>query len=139
MRGLFLGSLLFFAFYGASAAQSIFLPFKGQRELKKVKNMKTDLSRVGKPCGDYFTYEAVRDQRVLSFEVSLPAEEERTAVLSFYRLDLRLIRFKTDDGAKIPTAEFSSPLGGTMAGRPQLIVRISKNDYKAANCLPKSM
>ena len=139
MRILLLGILLF-AFQVVVYAQPIHVPFKGEKEIIKIKDINEDLKRlginengyidrIGNKCGDYFLYQKIRDQKIISFGVFITKDEYSSGVNPIERIGKSLLMIKLDDNAKVPTARYSS--------NNQMIIRISNNHYKEATCLPK--
>ncbi|MBA3601855.1 MAG: hypothetical protein H0W45_11615 [Acidobacteria bacterium] len=139
MRILLLG-LLFFAFQVLVYAQPMIVPFKREKEVIKIKDINEDLKRlginengyidrIGNKCGDYFLYQEIRDQKIISFGVLITKDEYSSGVTPIERIGKSLLMIKLDDNAKVPTARYS--------GNNQMIIRISNKDYKEAACLPK--
>jgi len=140
MRIVFFGALLF-AFYGSVSAQDIFISFTGEREIRKITDIKNEVPETIKrsiPCRDYFLYQANKDgngklQKIIIFNVSLididiPGTNDGVMIV------LSLVKIKLDDAVKIPTARWSIK----KQQKPQMIIRISKRNYQAANCISQS-
>jgi hypothetical protein len=140
MRILLL-SLLFFAFQVVVYAQPIHVPFKGEKEIIKIEDIKEDLKRLGVnengyidrlgiKCGDYFLYQKIRDQKIISFGVLTTKDEHSCGVAPIEVIGKSHLMIKLDDNAKVPTARYSN-------NYPFMIIRISNKDYKEGACLPK--
>jgi hypothetical protein len=95
------------------------------------------ISKMGAPCGEYFLYEEIADQQVVTLKVPVTKKEERLATTALVRIDRRLTEIKLDDSKGVPTAEWRHR--DNAAGRVQrrLIIRISRHDFEAATCLPR--
>ena len=120
-------------------AQNIFRPFKGQREITKVRDIKpeeVDIANMGEACGDYFLYQEIKDEKIISFKVPVTAEENRIGTTSFLRLDKKLMIVQLNDKQAIPTAEVIKPEENSSKGI-KFIIRISGKDYESASCLPR--
>jgi hypothetical protein len=134
--------LAIFIFYGAASAQFIFIPFEGEWQLATIEDMKkenVDVSKLGKPCGKYFLYEEAFGsdnsvQKILTFKVSISKEEKKRGAESLVRSGLKILGFEFNDELKSPTAAWKKG----DAGKGKMILRISRADYEAAECLPKS-
>ena len=140
MRIVFFGALLF-AFYGSVSAQDIFISFTGEREIRKITDIKNEVPETIKrsiPCGDYFLYQVNKDgngklQKIINFKVpridtDIPGTNDGVMIV------LSLVKIKLDDAVKIPTARWSIK----KQQKPQMIIRISKRNYQAANCISQS-
>src|SRR5215471_5148559 len=93
MRILPLG-LLLFILCSTVSAQPIFIPFKGEREILKIEDIKNiDIAKMGKRCGNYFLYERIADQRVISFEAP-NRPEDRPGTISFVRIVIENVMVK---------------------------------------------
>ena len=131
--------LIIFVFVGAASAQSIFIPFEGERKIANIEELKmeiTDISRLGKPCGDYFFYQVVGDspettQKVVSFLVPVSKEESSKGTNSFISIVLKGLIIEFNDELKYPTAEWKK----NDRDYRQIILRISKTDFEASKCL----
>lgn len=113
--------------------------FKGEREIRKI-NKTADKDAVANnrvPCGEYFLYQEVADQKVLTFQVPISEQEQRSGKATFEFIDTRRINIKLDDNKKVPTAEYIQTAGKSTA-KVRMTIRISRSDYQAAVCLPKS-
>jgi hypothetical protein len=95
------------------------------------------ISKMGEPCGEYFLYEEVGDQKILTFKVAVTKKEKRLATTSLVRIVTRLIDLELDDKRMAPTAEFISP-GIESGERWRVKIRISSRDFEAADCIPGS-
>jgi len=115
------------------------LVFKGERKIRKIKEIadKELVANNGVPCGEYFLYQEVADQKVLTFQVPISEQEQRSGKSTFEFIDMRRINLRLDDNKKAPTAEYLSS-AAEPAAKLRLMIRISRKDYKAAACLPKS-
>ncbi len=140
MRILLL-SLLFFSFQVMVYAQPIHVPFKGEKEIIKINDIKENLKRLGvngngyidrlgNKCGDYFLYQKIRDQKIISFGVLITKDEHSSGVAPIEVIGKPHLMIKVDDNAKVPTARYWD-------NYPFMIIRISSKDYKEAACLPK--
>ncbi|MDQ4121133.1 MAG: hypothetical protein M3209_06780 [Acidobacteriota bacterium] len=138
---IFLLALLLFASYNVVSAQPIFRPFKGEREIRKVRDInkeEIDITKKGDLCGEYFLYQVIGDQKIVSFQVP-GAEDDKPGVVTFNRVDVRRLIIKLDeDKIKIPTAEFYLETETNGSTNKKFIIRISKNDYETAGCLFES-
>jgi hypothetical protein len=119
-------------------AQDIFIPFAGERGIEMVRDVaaKELTSRAGEPCGEYFLFEGIGDQKVLSFKVPVTKKEERLAVLSFVRIDRSLVVVELDDAMRVPTAEWYRA-GPASDEHWRIRLRLSSRDFEAAGCLPR--
>src|SRR5215203_3728964 len=141
MNVLFLG-LTFFALQIVACAQDIFIPFKGRKAIVKIEDPSIKsrnaqdgyIDRLGDRCGDYFFYEQVHDQQILSFAVPTAREEPAgKAAVAIERIGLPLISVQLTSDARVPTAGWRSS-----EGRIRMIIRMSSEDYEEARCLPTS-
>ena len=83
-------------------------------------------------------YQANKDgngklQKIINFKVpridtDIPGTNDGVMIL------LSLVKIKLDDAVKIPTARWSIK----KQQKPQMIIRISKRNYQAANCISQS-
>jgi hypothetical protein len=131
------GSLLILIVLSSLIAQPIFIPFKGERELLKLSNWTdTEIANKGQRCGDYFLYEVVADQHLVTLKAQVTAEEERRAIYSELRIDTSGMLISLDESKSTPTGDWIYSEKET--GRPQaLLIRISHRDYAASPCLPR--
>ena len=113
--------------------------FKGEREIRKIIEIadKALVANNGVPCGEYFLYQEAADLKVLTFQVPISEQEQKSGKSTFEFIDTRRINIKLDDNKKAPTAEYTQNKGESPA-KVRLMIRISRSDYKAAACLPKS-
>lgn len=113
--------------------------FKGEREIRKIDEIadKAAIANNRVPCGEYFLYQEVADQKVLTFQVPISEQEQRSGKSIFEFIDTRRIDIELDANKKAPTAEYVQTEGESTA-KVRLMVRISRSDYEAAFCLPKS-
>ena len=147
MKILLFGILLF-TFVNIASAQPIFIPLKGERAITRVKDIKKedvdiDITKMGKPCGEYFLYDEVKDtdgsfKHLVSFKVPVTNQDANTSFpQGFIRASFNEIIIKLEDKIETPTAEWS--LIGPI-GREHLnyIIRISHKALLEANCLSPS-
>ena len=131
-------SLALLVAYSSLSAQPIYRPFSGERGIEMVRDIaeKELISRMGEPCGEYFLFEEIGEQKVLTFKVPITKREEREATNSLVRVDIRLIVIELDDEKIVPTAEYERS-GLEPGERGKLMIRISRRDYEGAECLPR--
>ncbi len=141
MKVLFL-SVLVFGLYKAVSAQPIFIPFEGRREAIKVADFtpgEINLLKTGKPCGQYFSYEEVADQKIVSFKVPTSEAESRKGVNDFNRVGLKLLKIKIDNKLKIPVIEHRAPKLDSrtkrFTRRDMFIISLSAQDFRETTCL----
>jgi hypothetical protein len=67
MKCLLLNLLLFTVWSGA--AQPIFIPFKGEREIMPAHETRSSGMTGLKKCGDFFLYEEYKDEKIVRFQV----------------------------------------------------------------------
>ena len=145
---ILLFGILFFSFCAAVSAQPIFIRLKGERAITGVKDIKkedvaVDLTKMGKPCGEYFLDEEIRNpdgsvKHLVSFKVPVTAQDANTSLRQgFIRAWLDEIIIKLDDKIEVPTAEWSiiGPIGHVSGN---YIIRISPKGFLAAGCLSAS-
>ncbi len=140
MKFILIGVFLF-ALSGAASAQPIFKAFEGAREIIKVQDIKkedADTTKLGKPCGDYFLYEQVKNTdmtttEVVSFQVPISTQERNSGISSFIRVVIKALIIEYDDKLERPTAEWKL---NDQYSR-QIVVKISNKDFEASDCLSK--
>jgi hypothetical protein len=133
--------MMLFAFYGSITAQPIYIGFNGERQIRKVADMKKEVPQIIKrtsPCGDYFLAEVIKEsngkfQKIIYFAVPRLASDN-AATTWFEMIVPRLLKIKIDNQIKIPTAEWDIP----KKDGQKVIIRMSKKDYQAANCISQS-
>lgn len=133
--------ILLFIYYGSVNAQSIFLPFLGEREIIKTADIKIktpDFIKGQARCGNYFLYSEAKGydgkfQKVVTFQVDLPESEARRSD-EIVVIVKELLVIKLDNRLQIPTAQWSFNANH----KPAMIIRISKKDLKAAACISGS-
>ena len=132
-------SLALLVAHSSLSAQRPHRPFSGERGIEMVRDIaeKDLISRMGEPCGEYFLFEEIGDQKVLTFKVPITKKEERGATYSLVRIDISLIVIELDDEKIVPTAKYLKT-GVEPGERPKLMIRISSRDYEAAGCLPRT-
>jgi len=141
---ILLFAILLFTFANIVSAQPIFIALTGERAITKVKDIKdVDITKMGKPCGDYFLYEEAKNtdgtfRRVLSFKVPVTNQDASTSIPNgFIRTLFEKIIIKLDYKIDAPTAEWGmvGPVGRMNA---DYLIRISPKDESAASCLVAS-
>jgi hypothetical protein len=136
LRLIALGGVLLTATTSVSS-QHIFRPWIGERAVEMVRDIdkRYDISKMGAPCGEYFLYEELGDQQVVTLKVPVTKQEERQATTSLVRIDRRLIDVELDDAKWVPTAEWQDGDGAAGGVPRRLVIRIARRDFEAAACL----
>ena len=130
-------SLVLFVAYCSISAQPIYRPFSGERGIEMLRDIpeKGQFSRGREPCGDYFLFQQIGDEKILIFKVAITKKEQRLAVMSWVTKSMKLIDIELDDKKKVPTAEYQN---SRLELPRRLVIRISSRDFEAADCLPGS-
>ena len=126
-----LPSLLLVTVWSA-AAQYIFIPFKGEREIMPTHETRASGMTGPKKCGAFFLYEEYKDQKIVRFQVperagDFPGTNHLTTI------GIQLLIIELNDEKQAPTAEYILPL--RVHEPPKILIRISKQDYHASACL----
>ena len=132
-------SLALLGAHSSLSAQRPHRPFSGERGIEMVGDIaeKDLISKMGEPCGEYFLFEEIGDQQVLTFKVPVTKKEERVATNSLLRININLIVIELDDEKVVPTAKYLRTGLEPGESGPKLMIRISRRDYEAAECLPR--
>ncbi len=133
---IILFGLLLFVLFSSVSAQPIFISPPAGRTLMNLNDLKKeelDVTKFGKPCGDYFLFEIIANNdgaydEIISLDETR-ANGDRPGTSYFFRFKRDSISVKLDDKVKIPTAEWS------FKGRQQIIIMMSVKDYLQADCL----
>ena len=141
MKVLFF-TILFFGICNAVAAQPIFIPFEGRREAVKTVEFtpkEAEILKTGKPCGQYFSYEEVADQKIVTFKVSVSDAENAQGIYGFNHIGLNLLKIKIDNKLRIPLIEYKKPEIDSQTKIPLIkklfVIRLSARDFREAVCL----
>jgi len=127
--------LVVLAAYGSLSAQPIYHMVTGERPIEKVADIGGEhvMPKYGRPCGEYFLFYDSGDRRSLAFKIAVTAKDRDTSEGSRF-IDTKFVTVKVDDQKKVPTARYIKP--GIFVGTdPELLIRISRQDYEAAECL----
>jgi hypothetical protein len=127
-------SFVLFVGYSSIPAQPIYRPFSGERGIEMLDDIveKDQFSRGREPCGDYFLFQQIGDEKILTFKVAITKKEQRLAIMSWVTKSMKLIEIELDDKKMVPTAEYQNS-GPELPRR--LVIRISSRDFELAGCL----
>jgi hypothetical protein len=129
--------LLLLTACGNLSAQPIFHMVTEERPIEKVADIDGQhmMPQYGRPCGEYFLIKDTGDRRSLTFKIVLTEKDQMDTYKGLRKLDMKFVKVKLDDRKKVPTAKYLK-LDLFVGGEdPELLIRISRRDYEAAECL----